>query len=428
MGMLVLDFPLMLCAIVASLFLNVHIYGFDASIWFTFFVYIGFFVTYRNLRRKDFSHPLWYPLLVYGATQILSLVNAPTPLANLYLLYNFAAEIMLIAIVVVSVKSELLVRRLLVVFLVLSGFNSVQVIVQGILLHKRQFGFGGIMFVDYVGISVVVATVLAVFHSGLKRYAFIGLVILFGGALIMTQTRTSWISTAVTSIFFMSYLIIKAPMFHFKRTRLILAAITSLIIVMGSYTFIIVVNPSIGQRATEFTDSSSEAIDEGGKASNSLVTRLLVWHTAYQAFQAHPIIGVGSYGFPLVSDQYYTIPKLLYDEYVKDLTPHHTYVAVLTETGIVGLFGFGVLLVALVRVISRLLSRYEGSARDKLRLAVVWSVCYCLVSMWTTDAWLYGRGIVLLSILIGIMLTFDLQDGTLKEEGEEHRTNAQEIQ
>ena len=113
---------------------------------------------------------------------------------------------------------------------------------------------------------------------------------------------------------------------------------------------------------------------------------------------------------------------------MKDLTPHHTYVAVLTETGIVGLFGFGVLLVALVRVISRLLSRYEGSARDKLRLAVVWSVCYCLVSMWTTDAWWYGRGIVLLSILIGIMLTFDLQDGTLKEEGEEHRTNAQEIQ
>lgn len=428
LGILLLDFPLMLCAIVASLFLNVHVYGHDASVWLTFFVYVGFLVTHRNLRRDDFAHPLWYPLLVYGATQILSLVNATTPLANLYLLYNYVAMILLIAIVVVSVKSELLVRRLLAVFLLLTGLNSIQVIIQGVLLHKRVFGFGGIMFVDYVGISVVVATVLAVFHSGLKRYAFIGLATLFVGALITTQTRTSWISTGVTSILFISYLIVKAPMFNFRRTRLIVSAVTSFIIVIGSYAFMNAVNPSIAQRATEITESSSSTIDEGGRASNSLVTRLLVWHTAYQAFQAHPFLGVGVNGFPMVSDQYYTIPKILYVTYVKDLTPHQTYVAVLAETGIVGLFGFAVLLVALIGVVTRLLSRYEHKTRDKIRLAVVWSVCYCLVSMWTTDAWLYGRGIVLLSVLIGLMLMFDLQDRSLRREVAEQRSNSQGIE
>ena len=148
-------------------------------IWFTFFVYIGFLLC-TGISAGRIFHILYVSIVSIRSYRNFSLVNAPPPFANLYLLYNFAAEIMLIAIVVVSVKSELLVRRLLVVFLVLSGFNSVQVIVQGILLHKRQFGFGGIMFVDYVGISVVVATVLAVFHSGLKRYAFIGLAILFG--------------------------------------------------------------------------------------------------------------------------------------------------------------------------------------------------------------------------------------------------------
>ena len=54
---------------------------------------------------------------------------------------------------------------------------------------------------------------------------------------------------------------------------------------MGSYALITIVNPSVGQRTTELAGSSADAIDEGGKASNSLVTRLLVWHTAYQAFQ-----------------------------------------------------------------------------------------------------------------------------------------------
>jgi O-antigen ligase len=424
MGILLLDFPLMLSAIVASLFLNVHVYGHDASVWFTFLVYVGFLVTHRNLRRTDFAHSLWYPLLAYGATQILSLANSTTPLANLYLLYNYAAMILLIAIVVASVKSESLVRRLLVVFLLLTGLNSLQVVIQGVLVHKRVFGFGGIMFVDYVGMSVVVATVLAVFHSGMKRYAFIGLTILFAGALITTQTRTSWISTAVTSALFMSYLIIKAPMFHFRRTRLIVTAFSSVILVIGSYALMNAMNPSIGLRATETTDTSTNAINEGGRTTSSLVTRVLVWHTAYQAFQSHPIIGVGAYGFPMVSSQYYTIPKILYDAYVKDLTPHQTYVAVLAETGMVGLLGFGVLLVALVAVVSRLLSRYDGKARDKLRLAVVWSFCYCLVSMWTTDAWLYGRGIVLLSVLIGLMLMFDLQEGRLREEVEEQRSNS----
>jgi O-antigen ligase len=216
-------------------------------------------------------------------------------------------------------------------------------------------------------------------------------------------------------------------MYNFRRTRLIVVALSFLILVIGSYTFLNALNPSIGLRATETTDMSTNTIDEGGRPTSSLVTRVLVWHTAYQAFQAHPILGVGVYGFPMVSDQYYTIPKLLYVSYVKDLTPHQTYVAVLTETGIVGLLGFGVLLVALIGVVIRLLSRFENKARDRLRLAVVWSSCYCLVSMWTTDAWLYGRGIVLLSILIGLMLVFDLQDRGMRGEADEQKNNLHPI-
>ena len=149
--------------------------------------------------------------------------------------------------------------------------------------------------------------------------------------------------------------------------------------------------------------TNQAAIDEEGGTSNSLVMRVLIWSTAYNAFVAHPIVGIGVYGFPSSSAQYYTFPKLLYDRYVKGLTPHVGYLAVATETGVVGLAGFLFFVIAGIRTVFRPLGELSGADRTH-SLIFAWVFSYIVLSMFTTDAWLWGQGIVLVGIVLGLSL------------------------
>jgi O-antigen ligase len=124
---------------------------------------------------------------------------------------------------------------------------------------------------------------------------------------------------------------------------------------------------------------------------NSMVTRLLVWMTAWQAFLAHPLLGIGAYSFPFASAEYFTIPPSLYLRYVRGLSPHVTYLASLAETGIVGLTGFLVFLGSSLRTATRAvrLSRVGEERFVSTSLFVV--QLYIAVSMTMTDAWLWGQ-------------------------------------
>lgn len=88
-----------------------------------------------------------------------------------------------------------------------------------------------------------------------------------------------------------------------------------------------------------FSDVSFEFFtpsDEGLLVQNSLESRLLIWLTALNAFQANPLTGIGYLMFNFVSENYNVLPMVLYDDYVKSLDPHNTMLAFLTETGIIG--------------------------------------------------------------------------------------------
>jgi O-antigen ligase len=94
----------------------------------------------------------------------------------------------------------------------------------------------------------------------------------------------------------------------------------------------------------------------------------------------------------------------LYQRYVKGVSPHQTFIAVLTETGIVGAIGFGVFLVALLRLTFGGVRMARDRPAKARGLFVATAVLYCIVSMFFTDAWLWGQGIVLLGIVTGVML------------------------
>ena len=138
--------------------------------------------------------------------------------------------------------------------------------------------------------------------------------------------------------------------------------------------------------------------------SNSIVSRFLIWHTALKAFFKHPIVGIGAYSFCFDSQFYRTIPLVLYKIWVKGMSPHITYLAVLTETGIVGFIGFAIFLVSTLRMGLKSVTHSITNGQKYFSLGIFIIQIYVFFSMAVTDAWLWGQCGMLWSMILGISL------------------------
>jgi O-antigen ligase len=141
---------------------------------------------------------------------------------------------------------------------------------------------------------------------------------------------------------------------------------------------------------------------DGPLVSNTLVSRLLIWHTAIKAFLYHPIIGIGAYCFRFDSKYYCAIPKIFYKAFVQDLGPHITYLAVLTETGIIGFLGFVLFLLSTIRMALKSVAMADTENQKYFSLGMLILQIYILFSMCMTDAWLWGQCGMLWGIILGV--------------------------
>jgi O-antigen ligase len=137
---------------------------------------------------------------------------------------------------------------------------------------------------------------------------------------------------------------------------------------------------------------------------NSLVTRYFIWSIAWDAFASNPATGVGIYGFPFISKEYSTLDDFLYESFVERLTPHETFLAILTESGIIGFLGFVIFLIS--TIVFAIKSYLISKSVEELFYSeiILWLTLYTLFSMIITDAWLWGHGIVLWGLLIGMSI------------------------
>ena len=76
----------------------------------------------------------------------------------------------------------------------------------------------------------------------------------------------------------------------------------------------------------------------------------------------------------------------------------------LSETGVVGMAGYIVFLIAALRSAFQTIRRSTGIQGKKYGLVAAIGLTYCFVSMGFTDAWLWGQGIILLGLVMGMML------------------------
>ena len=397
------SFQTLVFLLLASLFIHPQYLEIAAGAYCSVFLLISFAVTQRNITSRDFWTPMTWPFLIYCLSTVPSVINAADPLVILVKLHNLLAFAIVLHLIPAAISKKADITKFLHFYLFLVLLNSIHVIIQALLTSRRAFGFAGIMFVDYVGTGIIIAAILFITSQGMAKFRYGTLTGVFSIALVLTQTRGVWLVTVLTLFLLIVFLIWKGQYFGISRKPLIAFALS-----LGIFFVAVVVgsgrlNPDVAKRTQEVVGDAHPAVSEEGYASSSLVTRVLVWSTAYNAFIAHPIVGIGLYTFPVSSHLYNTLPPILFNRYVKGLTPHVGYLAVLTETGIVGLLGFIFFIRAGLRRVFRPLSFFQGGSDVQYSLILAWVFVYITISLFTTDAWLWGQGIVLMGIIIGFV-------------------------
>jgi O-antigen ligase len=398
------NFELSLAAIVVCLYVDVHFSHFSSAVVLSPLLAVSFLVKHRDIAWSEFANPMTIPILVYGLCIVPSILNAPQPEKSLFALWNVAAFLIVAYSVVAGLRTHSDIRNITGLYLALTCANGLLVIVLSILGERRSFGIPGIMYVDYAGLGVCVTVAMSVVSRGKLRSRLILLAFVITTALIFTETRSIWIASSITLAVLTGYLILHPDLAGLSRRRVMTAAATAALGIAALGTIVVSLNPRIEQRAAELTSGGTNDIDQSGLAINSLISRAYIWDTARNAFLAHPFVGIGVYAFPYSSQHYATIPKLLYNLYVKGNSPHQTYFAVLAETGVIGMVGYLVFLVAAVRCAFQSIRQASGVQGRNYGFVAAIGLTYCFVSMGFTDAWLWGQGIILLGLVMGLML------------------------
>lgn len=104
------------------------------------------------------------------------------------------------------------------------------------------------------------------------------------------------------------------------------AAIVAVVIIAAS---IPTLRESIISRIAEAQTQSVER--------NTLLSRLMIWGYAWRLFQSHPILGIGSKNFMLLSSQFMDLAET---GTVENPDPHNVWLEALCEGGIVGFVAY----------------------------------------------------------------------------------------
>lgn len=190
-------------------------------------------------------------------------------------------------------------------------------------------------------------------------YATLPLMVL---AVLLTYTRSTWLGLAASG---MLVLALELP----RRLRLpVLSGVSIAGVLMAAVLWQSVVN--------------LEREDSGGVSQHSVQQRAAFAYVSMNMVRDNPLWGVGFGRFydqklPYLSDRSQSFEL----ESIRDLHHHNTFLSLLTETGLVGLFAYSALLVGLLLAGWRLASRADiEPAQKRLGLLLVAAVMVYLPS------------------------------------------------
>lgn len=246
--------------------------------------------------------------------------------------------------------------------------------------NEQAAGFIAAMFLS--------AGLLSVYRRRAARACLLLAFLLVTAGFFATQSRGGLIALMVATL---------ASLTLAPEQRRRLARLGAVVGVAGAV--LLAAQPGTLQRITDLGGGTSGRSD--------------LWRVAWQVFEGHPLFGVGSGNFRVVETQSHyvlrpgNISRIQYLAEVPQVA-HNTYLQLLAETGVVGLFAFLAVVLAALRSFMLARRRFEDIGRsdyaDLTTAALMGTIGFLTAVFFITDGWderlwvLLALGPVLLGI------------------------------
>ncbi len=397
--LLLLNIKIIYRIFILSFFFEYGMYYFYLPTLIFPFVAISFLLVY-SVKYSEMNNSVLKYLLIFLISIVPSYFMGFSHPEMYLISYNLIAFISIIFITPLIIKDMQEVKNLAALYLIGSSLNAIYLIIMAILSGRREFGFAGIMYVDLVGIAIILAYSGVLFMKR-KRIISIIVTLLLFVALLFTQTRNAWLSTGVVILMLTVDFVIRHNKLNIKNSFSIKKLVPLLITIVIIISSIQLAYPEVFSRVTQTRNYSTEELavtmDFG-----SIATRFFIWQIAYSVFLANPIIGTGFHSFRFISYDYSKLNPFLYETFVKNLTPHTTILALLADTGIIGFLGFIIFLYLTIKFFRGNLKLSITPNQKIISFILYWCQIYIIVSMIMTDAWLWGTLHMLWAVILGI--------------------------
>jgi len=399
------SFRISLTVLVFSLFLDINLfYLIKLSNILTIQVIISYWLTHRDATVENQLFPLKAVFLLFFISVLPSFINAVSPGMSLLMLSNLLLFWGIQFVVFKHVEDYAALKRIIFAYFTINVINTVYLVYQ--VLGKgygRTFGFSGIMFGDYAAIAIFISLMYLIYGEKGGRVPIILTLSVLVVGLFLTQTRNPMLNLLIVLFLLVIYMIRRGDIVLVKRRNLVLGVLTVLVVAVLLAGVLNSIGLDVFKRVESSTEIDQKELVEQGVTSNSLLTRFFIWQIGWEAFKAHPVIGIGIYGFPFTSEQYSQLPDILYNRYVKTLTPHVGYYTVLIEAGIIGFIAFLVYITSILKMAFGAIRL--AVTKEEVSFAIIFAFLqvYIILSLLFSDAWLWGLGSVLWGLLTGMM-------------------------
>lgn len=389
--------------------LNLHFYALGAHtvVYAALLLFISGFISKRNGAAFFKSNPIRKYFILYLLSILPSFSNTSDLAQSLFYSFNLISVFLLFETLGGIIESRNQIISMAKAFLFWTVLNSFVVFWLARFSHDRIFGFTGVVFVDFACVAILI--LLSRFLFSIRKYSHIILFLISVvlSALFLTQTRNTLISLFLTLAVIFAYSCIFPETLPFPRMVLIRRFLTISAVFVGVVGALFIVKPDSFKRHRELV--STEKVQHskpsmGAITNNTIGSRLLIWITALNGFIKHPIIGIGAYSFGFDSNRYNFLPKFLFKTFVEGLSPHITYLAVLTETGIIGMVGFMILIFFSLRLSFASVGISRTPEQKNISAGILLAHIYITFSMAFSDAWLWHQCAILWGFVLGISI------------------------
>ena len=262
--------------------------------------------------------------LIFLTVCFLSALFSPDRMRSFKLCMNFVTYLCIVLIPFIIVKDQK-DKKFWIKTLLFSSFIPVIMSYVGVATHfsffyafnrlRGTFTHSNILAFYMVFVVAVIFYILRTRQFRLsfgKKFALFIYMLMAITILVITETRSAWISCACL---FLIYSLLKERKFFF-----IFIIVTPLVLMV----------PQIQTRLNDLSEGTGERKSD---KLNSMAWRMQLWQSSVDSIKRRPFFGYGLGSFEILSANFFKLEK-------KGAPAHNSYLELLFETGIIGLLSY----------------------------------------------------------------------------------------